>query len=58
MLATAAAIRCTVLDPRTVANAPAPRAAEHASAGGKTAGDATAAPALLATATPVTAVDR
>lgn len=58
MLATAAAIRCTVLDPRTLANAPAARPAEPSSAGPETRDDEAAAPWPIATATAVTAVDR
>lgn len=58
MLATAAAIRCTVLAPQTAANPSAPHPVERAGADPETSGDGIAAAWPIATATAVTAVDR
>ncbi|QWF19065.1 hypothetical protein [Lysobacter capsici] len=58
MLATAAAIHCTVLGSRTVANAPAAHLIEGSGAKQASSDDDIAAPSPIATATTVTAVDR
>jgi hypothetical protein len=61
MLATAAAIHCTVFDSRTVANAsatPAPHHAARANIDREISGDDMDSTWPIATATAVTAVDR